>query len=87
MVTIRLSRGGSKKRPFYHVVVTDSRSRRDGNYLESIGFYNPVAKEKQESIRLDVSRINYWLSVGAQPSEVVAKLIKDNAKNTTPAAC
>ncbi|EIJ42144.1 ribosomal protein S16 [Beggiatoa alba B18LD] len=87
MVTIRLSRGGSKKRPFYHVVVTDSRSRRDGNYLESIGFYNPVANDKQEGLRLDVARVSYWLSVGAQPSEVVAKLIKDNAKKTIPAAC
>ena len=79
MVTIRLSRGGAKKRPFYHIVVTDSRNRRDGRYIERIGFFNPLATAAAESLRLDTSRIEHWVSRGAQPSERVAKLIKDNA--------
>ncbi len=79
MVTIRMSRGGAKKRPFYHVVVTDSRNRRDGRYIERVGFFNPVAKENEEPLRLDMERINYWLSQGAKTSERVAKLIKQQA--------
>jgi len=66
MVTIRMSRGGAKKRPFYHVVVTDSRNRRDGRYIERVGFFNPVAKGNEEPLRLDMERINYWLSQGAR---------------------
>lgn len=79
MVTIRLSRGGAKKRPFYHVVVTDSRNRRDGRYIERIGFFNPVAKGSAERLRLDTSRVEHWVSKGAKPSDRVAKLIKDAA--------
>lgn len=76
MVTIRLSRGGAKKRPFYHIVVTDKRNRRDGRYLERVGFFNPVAKGQGEKLRIDVSRIEYWVSQGAQPSERVHSLLK-----------
>jgi small subunit ribosomal protein S16 len=79
MVTIRLSRGGAKKRPFYHVVVTDSRSARDGRHLERVGFFNPVACGQEERIRLDNDRINYWIGQGAKASDRVAKLIKDSA--------
>ncbi len=79
MVTIRLSRGGAKKRPFYHVVVTDSRNRRDGRYIERVGFFNPVAKGQEERLRLDKERIEYWISKGAQTSERVARLIKSAA--------
>jgi len=79
MVVIRLTRGGSKKRPFYHVVVTDSRNRRDGRYIERLGFFNPVANANEESLRLDTDRIAHWVSQGAQPSERVAALIKQAA--------
>ncbi len=79
MVVIRLTRGGSKKRPFYHVVVTDSRNRRDGRYIERLGFFNPVAKENEESLRLNTDRIEHWVSKGAKPSERVAALIKQAA--------
>ena len=80
MVSIRLARGGSKKRPFYHVVVSDSRSPRDGRYIERVGFFNPKARGQDEELRLDNERINYWVSKGAQPSERVAGLIKSLAK-------
>jgi small subunit ribosomal protein S16 len=80
MVSIRLSRGGAKNRPFYHVVVTDSRNSRDGRYIERLGFFNPLAQGKEEKLRLDAERIAYWKSVGAQPSDRVAKLIKDAEK-------
>ncbi len=80
MVTIRLSRGGAKDRPFYHVVVADSRSGRDGRYIERIGFFNPVARGKEQRLLIDTDRVSYWTSVGAQPSERVAKLIKDALK-------
>lgn len=76
MVVIRLARGGSKDRPFYNIVVTDSRNRRDGRFIERVGFYNPVANEKQERVRLVADRITYWIGVGAQPSDAVAKLLK-----------
>ncbi len=79
MVTIRLTRGGAKKRPFYHIVVADSRARRDGRYIERVGFYNPVAPEGVEALRVDNERVTYWLSQGAQASESVAKLIKQAA--------
>ncbi len=85
MVTIRMSRGGAKKRPFYHVVVTDSRNRRDGRYIERVGFFNPVAKGNEEPLRLDMERINYWLSQGAKTSERVAKLIKQQPAAQTAA--
>jgi small subunit ribosomal protein S16 len=80
MVTIRLSRGGAKKRPYYHIVVTDSRNRRDGRYLERVGFYNPlVVSENETSLRIDTDRVEYWLKQGAQTSARVAKLLKTAA--------
>lgn len=81
MVTIRLARSGSKKRPFYHVTVADSRNARDGRFIERVGFFNPVASGKEEKIRLDLERIEYWLSKGAQTSERVAQLIKQYKKS------
>ena len=80
MVSIRLARGGSKKRPFFHVVVSDSRSPRDGRYIERVGFYNPKARAQEQELRLDDARIDYWMSNGAQPSERVANLIKGARK-------
>jgi len=80
MVTIRLARGGSKDRPFYHVVVADSRRSRDGRYIERLGFFNPLARKNEERLRLEDDRISYWKSVGAQPSDKVAKLLKDASK-------
>jgi small subunit ribosomal protein S16 len=76
MVIIRLSRGGSKNRPFFNVVVADSRNRRDGRFIERVGFYNPVAPEGQESVRLLMERITHWQEKGAQLSETVSKLVK-----------
>lgn len=76
MVVIRLARGGAKKRPFYQVVVADSRNRRDGRFIERVGFYNPIAGEGQEGLRLAMDRITYWKEHGAQPSDTVAGLIK-----------
>jgi small subunit ribosomal protein S16 len=80
MVTIRLTRGGAKKRPFYHVVVTDSRNRRDGRYIERLGYFNPIATGKEEGLRLDLERVNYWIGQGAQPSDRVASLIQQFGK-------
>ena len=80
MVTIRLARGGAKKRPFYHVVVTDSRSRRDSRYIERLGYFNPMAKGQEVRLNLIGERIDHWLGKGAQPSERVAKLLKDQQK-------
>jgi len=85
MVIIRLSRGGSKKRPFYNVVVVDSRKRRDGRCIERLGFYNPVAPEGTESLRLEMERVSHWQSKGAQLSTTVARLVKLNAKAVTAA--
>lgn len=76
MVVIRLARGGAKNRPFFNIVVTDSRNRRDGRFIERVGFYNPVANECQERVRLAMDRVNYWTGVGAQVTEAVAKLLK-----------
>ena len=76
MVVIRLSRGGSKHRPFYNIVVADKQVRRDGRFIERVGFYNPQAKEGVEKLRLVQDRINYWIGVGAQPSPTVQRLIK-----------
>lgn len=81
MVTIRLARGGAKKRPFYHVVVTDSRNRRDGRYIERIGFFNPMASGGEVGLRIDSERAKYWLSQGAQASERVASLLKQVSQN------
>ena len=80
MVSIRLSRAGAKKRPFYHLVVTDSRNRRDGRYIERLGFFNPVGSEKEENLRIDLDRVDYWIGQGAQPSDRVASLIKNQRK-------
>ncbi len=80
MVTIRLSRGGSKKRPFYHLTVADSRRARDGRYIERVGFFNPIARGQEERLRVDNTRIDHWVSQGAQLSERVAKLLKDQEK-------
>jgi len=76
MVTIRMARGGAKKRPFYHIVVTDSRNRRDGRFIERIGFFNPIASGNEERLRVNRERVDYWLSKGAQASERVASLLK-----------
>ncbi|MBM5573932.1 MULTISPECIES: 30S ribosomal protein S16 [Deefgea] len=80
MVVIRLARGGAKDRPFYNIVVTDSRNRRDGRFIERVGFYNPQARGAEEAVRLTQDRLTYWLGVGAQPSDTVARLIKNAAK-------
>jgi small subunit ribosomal protein S16 len=77
MVTIRLSRGGSKKVPFYHIVVADSRRARDGRRIERIGFFNPVARGQEERLRVDLDRADYWTGVGAQVSDRVKKLISE----------
>ncbi|BDX03893.1 MAG: 30S ribosomal protein S16 [Marinomonas sp.] len=81
MVTIRLSRGGSKKRPFYHLNVADSRCARDGRYIERLGFFNPVARGQEERLRVDLDRVNHWVSQGAQLSDRAAQLVKDASKN------
>lgn len=78
MVTIRLSRGGAKKRPFYHVVATDKRSSRDGRYIERLGFYNPLAAKHEETLRVDAERVKHWIANGAQPSERVQYLLKEH---------
>lgn len=80
MVTIRLARGGSKKRPFYHIHVSDSRSPRDGRFLERIGFFNPIASGQDERLRVDLERLDHWIGLGAQTSDRVAKLVKDYRK-------
>ncbi|MFI8481602.1 30S ribosomal protein S16 [Pseudomonas sp. NPDC078700] len=80
MVTIRLARGGSKKRPFYHLTVTNSRNARDGRFVERVGFFNPVASGNEIKLSVNEERVTYWLSQGAQPSERVAQLLKENAK-------
>ena len=76
MVKIRLSRGGSKKRPFYHIVATDSRNPRDGKYIERLGYFNPRARDNEDDIIIDSERLDYWKSVGAQISDRVLNLIK-----------
>ena len=84
MVIIRLARGGSKKRPFYNIVATDSRNRRDGRFIERVGFYNPVAT-KGEALRIAQDRLTYWQGVGAQLSPTVQRLVKE-AQKAQPAA-
>ncbi len=78
MVTIRLARGGSKKRPFFHLTVTDSRKPRNGRFIERVGFFNPIARGQEERLRVDVERIDYWVSRGAQVSDRVASLVKES---------
>lgn len=82
MVVIRLTRGGAKKRPFYHIVVADKRSPRDGKHIEILGYFNPFATD---GIQLDMARFAYWKSQGAQPSDRVAQLAKIYAKQLTAA--
>ena len=79
MVVIRLSRGGAKARPFYNIVVADKRNRRDGRFIERLGFYNPLARGGEEPLRIAMDRLNHWVGVGAQPSETVERLMKQNA--------
>ncbi len=83
MVSIRLARGGAKKRPFYHVVVTDSRNARDGRYIERLGYFNPRARGQEIRLNLDTDRIAHWVSQGAQASDRVNKLIKEQSKQAT----
>ena len=86
MVTIRLARGGAKKRPFYQVVVTDSRSARNGRFIERVGYFNPIAAGKEVPLQLDLDRINYWIGNGAQPSPRAAQLIKQASKAAVQAS-
>jgi len=85
MVVIRLSRGGSKHRPFYNIVVADKRVRRDGRFIERLGFYNPTARGGEEQLRVAQDRLTYWRSVGAQASPTVERILK-NAPVAAPAA-
>lgn len=86
MVKIRLTRGGAKKRPFYHIIVTDSRSARDGRNIERVGFYNPVATGGEKRVEINLERVNHWVSKGAQLTDKVAVLVKDAAKAPPAAA-
>jgi small subunit ribosomal protein S16 len=80
MLTIRLARGGAKKRPFYHIVVTDSRKRRDSGWIETLGYFNPIAQGQERRLELSQERVSHWLSEGATPSERVAALLKEAQK-------
>ncbi len=80
MVTIRLARGGAKRKPFYHVVVTDNRNTRDGRFIERLGFFNPVARGGEIRLKLDHEKADQWVSQGAQPSERVRSLLKEARK-------
>ena len=86
MVKIRLTRGGAKKRPFYHIIVTDSRSARDGRNIERVGYYNPVAQGAEKRVELNLERVRHWVSNGAQLTDKVAALYKEAAKTAAPAA-
>ncbi|MCY4046234.1 MAG: 30S ribosomal protein S16 [Cellvibrionales bacterium] len=86
MVTIRLARGGSKKRPFYHITVADSRRSRDGRYIERLGFFNPIARGQEERLRVDSERLAHWVGQGAQLSDRVAQLVKTQPKAEEAAA-
>lgn len=86
MVVIRLSRGGSKKRPFYQVTVTDHRRSRDGRFIERVGFFNPIARGQEQRLRLDMERIDAWVAKGAQVSPRVKALMKDAAAGQEAAA-
>ncbi len=85
MVVIRLSRAGAKKRPFYHIVVTDSRKRRDGGYIENIGYYNPIARGQEIGLHLEADKLAHWQSVGAQLSDRVQQLTKKFKKEAAAA--
>jgi small subunit ribosomal protein S16 len=81
MVVIRLSRGGAKKRPFYHIVVADKRRSRDGRFIEQLGHFNPIAAGQEVRLKLDAERAQYWITQGAQPSDRVKSLIKEHQTN------
>lgn len=82
MVVVRLARGGAKKRPFYNIVVADSRERRDGRFIERLGFYNPMAAGGEQPLRVAIDRVTHWTGVGAQLSPTVARLVAQAAKAT-----
>lgn len=86
MVVIRLARGGAKKRPFYHIVVADKRSPRDGRYIENLGYFNPVAAGKEVRLKLDLAQAEAWIAKGAQPSPRVKSLMKDARKEQAEGA-
>ena len=86
MVVIRLARGGAKKRPFFNIVVADSRERRDGRFIERVGFYNPMASANEQGLRVALDRVTHWADVGAQLSPTVKRLVTQAAKATAPAA-
>nr|VFK22222.1 MAG: SSU ribosomal protein S16P [Candidatus Kentron sp. MB]VFK32614.1 MAG: SSU ribosomal protein S16P [Candidatus Kentron sp. MB]VFK75998.1 MAG: SSU ribosomal protein S16P [Candidatus Kentron sp. MB] len=86
MVKIRLARAGAKKRPFYHVVVADSRMSRDGRFIERLGFYNPIAVAHEEDLRIDKARADYWISCGAQASDRVSQLLRQVEKRASQAS-
>jgi small subunit ribosomal protein S16 len=81
MVTIRLARTGSKKRPYYHITVADERRSRDGKFIERVGFFNPIARGQEERLRIDLDRIDYWVGEGAQMTDRVKSLAKDARKS------
>ncbi|GIX34258.1 MAG: 30S ribosomal protein S16 [Lysobacteraceae bacterium] len=85
MVKIRLTRGGAKKRPFYHIVVTDSRNKRDGRAIERLGFYNPVASGNDPRLQIDTDRVAHWVSHGAQLTDKVRMLVKEASAAKTAA--
>jgi small subunit ribosomal protein S16 len=85
MVTIRLTRRGAKKHPFYHIVVTDSRKRQGGLALEQIGYFNPIPAGKQQRLQLDLTRVDYWLGQGAKPSDRVAELVSKHRREAVAA--
>ncbi|MBX3706514.1 MAG: 30S ribosomal protein S16 [Pseudomonadales bacterium] len=86
MVTIRLARHGSKKNPFYHITVAERSAGRDGRFVERLGFYNPVAKGKEEELRVNLERVQYWISVGAQPTDKVKRLVTRARKQAAGSA-
>jgi small subunit ribosomal protein S16 len=83
MVTIRLSRGGSKKKPFYHFDVKDSRRSRDGRYIERLGYFNPGARGGEERLKIDLARVDHWVGEGAQTSDRVSSLVKEARKEAS----
>ena len=85
MVTIRLTRRGAKKQPFYHIVVTDSRERQGGKTLEHIGYFNPIPAGKQQRLQVDLARVDYWVGKGAKPSDRVAELVSKQRRQAAAA--
>ena len=86
MVTIRLARHGAKKNPFYHITVADRRAKRDGRFIERVGFFNPLARGQDEALRVDLERVDHWLAEGAKPSDRVRQLIKQARKQVVAQA-